>query len=133
MFAVKPRVNLALDTLLLILFLVALTSGLVLEYSYAHGNSAGGTRSRGGRAIVTVEQTGEADEILGLSRAQMSSVHLYSALAGAALIGLHLVFHLKWIACQVRRLFMQPVPAPARHNQTPGVKLPIHEEAAHEP
>ncbi|MBN2471527.1 MAG: DUF4405 domain-containing protein [Anaerolineae bacterium] len=122
MFAVKPRVNLILDTLLLILFLLALISGLLLEYTYAHGNNgAGSTRSRGGRGPVIIQETTGVDQILGITRSEMDTIHLVSALAGGALVALHLVFHLKWIACQVRRLFTQSRSLPARHDQRPQV------------
>lgn len=101
MFAAKPRVNLVLDTLILVLFVVALGSGLLLEYVYAQGGREG---YRGGRGTqVTQEPTG-VDSVLGLSRAEMDTLHLYTSLAVAAGVGIHLLFHVNWITCQLRRL-----------------------------
>lgn len=110
MFAAKPRVNLVLDTLILFLFVVALGSGLLLEYVYAHGGGGGGGY-RGGRGSDTAQVVTGTDSILGISRAEMDTLHLYSALATAAGVGVHLVFHLHWIVCQLRRL-VRPAAAP---------------------
>ena len=123
MFAANPRVNLVLDTIILVLFLVALISGLLLNYGYAHG-SEGGVRNRGGRGAEAVTTSGGTDAILGITRAEMDTLHLYASLGTAALVGLHLVFHLNWIVCQLRRLFHLPL-ASAQQKAQPLAKAGI--------
>jgi len=116
---VKPKANLVLDTVILILFLLALISGLLLEYVYPHGGY------RGGRG-VTAETT-----VLGLTRTEMDDIHLYGALAASALVGVHLLLHARWIACQVRRLLRPARPAANRvYNQDPDLPWADAAEAA---
>lgn len=94
--SVKPRTNFILDTIILVLFVVVLVSGVLLWQVYPEGQS----RHQGRRAEVTPTET-----VMGLDRSDMRAVHDWAGVLMGVLVGVHLVFHWKWIVCQMKRLF----------------------------
>lgn len=96
---VKPRTNYLLDVIILALLVIVLLSGLLLWQVYP----AGGARHRGAH-----DAADSAQALLGIERAEMRSLHDWAGLLMGALVGLHLLFHWKWIGCQTRRLLGRP-------------------------
>ncbi|MEW6580119.1 MAG: DUF4405 domain-containing protein [Chloroflexota bacterium] len=111
---VKPRTNLALDAVILLLFVVTFVSGVLLWVVYPPG---GGQRVGTGRGAVAAS----ADEmtLLGLNRHTMGEAHDWAGVIMGVLVLVHLVFHWKWIVCQVRRLWGGPRPARAPRDTCP--------------
>jgi len=102
---VKPRTNLVLDTVILVLFLVVLVSGLLLWTVYP----SGGIRAGRGHNTSVSETV-----VLGLDKHTMVTLHDWSGLIVGLLALVHLVFHWRWIMCQSRRLFQR---TPTRHHR----------------
>lgn len=89
---VKPRTHLLLDAAIFAAFVVTLGSGLLLWAVF----SSGGVHA--GHSLA------ETVTVLGLDRHTTNDLHVWSGLIMGALALLHLVFHWKWITCQVGRL-----------------------------
>jgi hypothetical protein len=90
---VKAGTHFALDTLIFGLFVVVLVSGLVLWLALPGGGYQGGRNPN--YATTT---------LLTLSRSELKDIHIWAGLAMGILAALHVVLHLPWITCQVRRL-----------------------------
>ena len=90
---VKPRTHLELDTVILVLFVVVMISGLVLWFVLPGGGYQGGRNP-----------AGSGGDWLGLARTEWRDVHNWAGLVMGILATLHLVLHLPWIVCQVERL-----------------------------
>jgi hypothetical protein len=86
----KAKVNFVVDAMILIVFLVAAVTGLVLM-TMPHGGYQGG---RNPDFDATV---------LSLSRGEWNDLHVWSSLGMMAGIVVHLVLHWKWILCMVKR------------------------------
>lgn len=114
--AVKPRTNLTLDAVILALFLVIFISGVLLWVVYPPG---GGGRVGNGRGAVAA--SAEDFALLGLDRHSMNDVHAWAGVIMGALVLVHVVFHWKWIVCQVGRLWSSPRPARAPRDACPEV------------
>jgi uncharacterized iron-regulated membrane protein len=89
---VKAGTHFALDTLIFGLFVVVLVSGLVLWFVVPGGGYRGGSNP------------GYAGTLLTLSRFEWRDIHNWAGLAMGILAALHVVLHLPWITCQVKRL-----------------------------
>ena len=111
---VKPRTNLALDAVMLALFLIVFMSGVLLWVVYPPG---GGQRVGNGRGAVAASANDFT--LLGLDRHAMGDLHNWAGVMMGALVLVHLAFHWKWIICQVRRLWSSPRPARAPRNACP--------------
>lgn len=88
----KPRTNLAIDTLIFVLFVVVMVSGLVI-WLVLDGGYQGG---RNPAATST---------FLALARSAWKDLHIWAGLSMGGLVTLHLALHLKWIKCTFERLF----------------------------
>jgi hypothetical protein len=113
---VKPRTNLALDTVILLLFLVVFISGLLLWVVYPPG---GGQRVGTGRGAIAASESDMT--LFGLDRHTMGEVHNWVGLIMGLGVIVHLVFHWKWIVCQVRRLWNRPRAARVPRDACPEV------------
>ncbi len=89
---VKPRTNLAIDTVIFVLFVVVMVSGLVMWLVLSGGYQGG----RNPAAAAT---------FLMLARDTWKDLHIWAGLAMGGMVTLHLVLHLKWITCSIERLF----------------------------
>ena len=78
----RPRTNLVLDIVMLVVFIPSLVSGIVL-WLVPQGY-------RGGRSATEAV-------LLGLSRATWNDIHTITGFALAALIVLHLLLHIPWM------------------------------------
>jgi hypothetical protein len=87
----KAKLNFVVDAMILIAFLVATVSGVVLM-AMPHGGYQGGRNP-------AFDAT-----LLFLSRDQWSDLHVWSSLGMIAGIGVHLLLHWRWIVCMVKRL-----------------------------
>jgi cytochrome b561 len=97
---IKPRMNYILDTIILVLLVIVMVSGLLLWQVVPDG----GTRHWGVHA-----ETSSAQTVLGLARTDIRSVHNWAGLLMGGLVLVHLLFHWKWIVCQTRRLLGLPI------------------------
>jgi hypothetical protein len=93
---IKPRTNLIMDTIILVLLVAVLVSGLLVWLVYPQG----GTRA-GGRYNA---RSSAAEPVLGVDKHDMVAVHTWAGLGMGLLVLVHLAFHWKWITCQVGRL-----------------------------
>jgi hypothetical protein len=89
---VKAGTHFALDTLIFGLFVVVLVSGLVMWLALPGGGYRGGRNPDYAATLLT------------LSRSELKDIHVWGGLAMGILAGLHVVLHLPWITCQVKRL-----------------------------
>jgi hypothetical protein len=89
---VKPRTHLALDTVIFVLFVLTMLSGLVTWLALPGG-------FQGGR------NPAYSANFLALSRDTWKDLHLWAGLAMGGLASLHLFLHLPWVKCQIERLF----------------------------
>jgi hypothetical protein len=89
---VKPRVHFTLDTLIFLAFALIVMSGLVQWLILPSGY-------QGGRHPEAVH------EFFNLTRSSWKDIHKWAGVTMAALVSIHLLFHLPWITCQVKRLF----------------------------
>ena len=94
---IKPRANLIVDTIILVLLVAVLVSGLLVWLVYPQGGTRAGRR-------YNAEST-PAEPVLGIDKHDMVTVHTWAGLGMGLLVLIHLVFHWKWITCQVGRLF----------------------------
>jgi hypothetical protein len=95
----KAKLNFVVDVMILIAFIAATLSGLILM-TMLHG------RSQGGRNPA-LNQT-----VLLLTRHEWNDLHASASLAMIAGIVVHLALHWRWIVCMVRRLVRSSVPTP---------------------
>jgi hypothetical protein len=86
----KAKLNFAVDAMILVAFLAAAASGIVL-LGMPHGGFQGGRNPNFGQTV------------LFLSRDGWSDVHVWGSLAMIAGIVIHLALHWRWIVCMVRR------------------------------
>jgi hypothetical protein len=86
----KAKLNFAVDAMILVAFLAAAVSGLVL-LAMPHGGFQGGRNPNFGQTV------------LFLSRDGWNDVHVWGSLAMIAGIVIHLALHWRWIVCMVRR------------------------------
>ena len=86
----NTKLNLVVDAVILMAFLAATISGLVL-LTLPHGGYQGG---RNPHYVQTV---------LFLTRDGWNDVHVWGSLAVIAGIAVHLVLHWRWIVCMVKR------------------------------
>jgi len=105
---VKPRTNFYLDTVLLILMVIVLISGLVLWVGGGEGQHQGrGWQNAGGQYT---------EHTLFLNWQDWKTLHIWLGLAVGGIILVHLAFHWKWIACRLRADVMgQKLSQPIRH------------------
>ncbi len=87
----KAKLNFVVDALILVAFLAAALSGLVL-LNMPHGGYQGGRNASFGQAV------------LFLSRDAWNDLHVWGSLAMVAGIVVHLALHWRWIVCMVKRL-----------------------------
>jgi hypothetical protein len=88
---VKARTHLILDTLIFITFAVTLVSGLILWFALAGGYQGGRNPAAAGTVLL-------------LNRWAWRDVHNWFGLAMGFLGALHLILHLPWVVCHVKRL-----------------------------
>ena len=104
----KAKLNFVVDAMILLAFLAAAVSGIVL-LTVPHGGFQGGRNPN-------FEQT-----VLSLSRDGWNDVHIWGGLAMIAGIVVHLALHWRWIVCMAKRFIatgergaalgrVQPVP-----------------------
>ncbi len=108
---VKPRIHLALDTVILALFVVVFVSGVLLWTVFPQG---GGGNGRGAIAASANNFT-----LLGLDRHLMRDLHDWAGVLMGVGVLIHLLFHWKWVVCQVRRLWSSPRPPRAPRDACP--------------
>jgi hypothetical protein len=107
----KAKLNFVIDAMILVAFLAATVSGLVL-LTMPHGGYQGGRNPFYGQAVLFLTRDGWND------------VHVWGSLAMFAGIIIHLVLHWRWIVCMVKRFVglgersglvtSQPVPVVVR-------------------
>jgi hypothetical protein len=86
----KAKLNFVVDAMILIAFLAATLSGVVLM-TMPHGGYQGG-RNPDFNATV-----------LSLSRSEWNDLHVWGSLGMIAGIVVHLALHWRWILCMVKR------------------------------
>jgi hypothetical protein len=86
----KAKLNFVIDAMILIAFLVAAVSGVVLM-AMPHAGYQGGRNPSYGATV------------LSLARGEWSDLHVWSSLGMIAGIVVHLALHWKWILCMVKR------------------------------
>lgn len=106
----KSKLNFAVDLMILVAFLAATISGLVL-LTMTHGGFRGGRNPDFYRTV------------LFLTRDSWNDVHVWSSLGLIAGIAIHLVLHWRWIVCMVRR-YAKIAPA-QRKPQMEQVAIPV--------
>ena len=95
----KAKLNLVVDVMILIAFIAATLSGLILM-TMPHGGYQGGRNP-------ALNQT-----LLFLTRHEWNDLHVWASLAMIAGIVVHVVLHWRWIVCMVRRLMRSSAPTP---------------------
>ena len=80
------------------ILVTVLVSGVLLWLAYPQG---GGARA-GGRYNA---RSSAVEPVLGIDKHDMVTAHTWAGLGIGLLVLVHLVFHWKWITCQVGRLF----------------------------
>jgi len=86
----RAKLNFLVDALILVAFLAATVSGLVL-LTMPHGGYQGGRNPDFGESV------------LFLSRDNWNDVHVWGSLAVIVGIVVHLALHWRWIFCMVKR------------------------------
>lgn len=89
----KAKLNFVVDAIILVAFIAATISGLVL-LTMPHGGFRGGRNPDFYQAV------------LFLDRSTWNDVHTWSSLGLIAGIVIHLALHWRWIVCMVRRYAM---------------------------
>jgi uncharacterized iron-regulated membrane protein len=89
---VKARTHFVLDTVIFGLFVVVMVTGLVLWFVLPGGGYRGGRNPAYDAVLLT------------LTRFEWRNIHNWAGLAMGILAALHMVLHLPWIVCQVKRL-----------------------------
>ncbi|HUW95270.1 MAG TPA: DUF4405 domain-containing protein [Anaerolineae bacterium] len=107
----KAKLNFVVDAMILIAFLAATVSGIVL-LTVPHGGYQGGRNPDFGRVV------------LFLTREGWNDLHVWGSLAMIGGIVIHLVLHWRWIVCMVKRFVgwgewsalrtLQPLPVVVR-------------------
>ena len=87
----KAKLNFVVDAMILIAFLAAAVSGVVL-LRMPHGGYQGGRNPDFDAAV------------LFLSRSEWNDLHVWSSLGMIAGVVVHLALHWRWIVCMVKRL-----------------------------
>lgn len=95
----KAKLNFVVDVMILVAFIAATLSGLILM-TMPQGGYQGGRNP-------AFNQT-----VLFLTRHEWNDLHVWASLAMIAGIVVHLVLHWRWIVCMVRRLVASSAPAP---------------------
>jgi hypothetical protein len=85
------RLNFSLDSLLFAIFALSSLSGLILGFVLPGGGHRGGRNLWADTAL------------LGLTRHDWSTIHLWAGLTIIALLGVHLTLHWAWITCMTHR------------------------------
>jgi len=104
----KSKLNFVVDAMILLAFLAAAVSGIVL-LTQPHGGYQGGRNPNFGQTVLL------------LSRDGWNDVHVWGSLAMIAGIVVHLALHWRWIVCMAKRFIatgergaalgrVQPVP-----------------------
>ncbi|MBN1261628.1 MAG: DUF4405 domain-containing protein [Anaerolineae bacterium] len=107
----KVKMNYLLDSVIALAFLVSVLTGVVFLFA-GDGGYQGGANA------------GFQTAILGISRWIWSDLHTWASLVMTAGVGLHVVFHWKWIVCVTKK--MLPKPAPKKViKQTQGESCPV--------
>ena len=86
----KAKLNFVVDAVILVAFLAATVSGVVL-LTMPHGGYQGGRNPYYGQAV------------LFLTRDAWNDVHVWGSLAMIAGIAVHLILHWRWIVWMVKR------------------------------
>ncbi|MCJ7618813.1 MAG: DUF4405 domain-containing protein [Anaerolineae bacterium] len=87
----KSKLNFAVDAMILLAFLAAAVSGIVL-LTQPHGGYQGGRNPNFGQTVLFLSRDGWMD------------FHVWGSLAMIAGIVVHLALHWRWIVCMVKRL-----------------------------
>ena len=93
----KAKVNLIIDAIIGIAFLVEAVSGFVLAIVLPHGGYQGGRNGIYGQTFV-------------ISRDAWLSLHDWFAIIMTLGVLVHLVLHWRWIVCMVRKLWREAFP-----------------------
>jgi quinol-cytochrome oxidoreductase complex cytochrome b subunit len=86
----KARLNFVVDLLILVAFLAATVSGLVL-LNMPHDGYRGGRNPDFGQTVLL------------LDRSDWNDLHVWGSLAMIAGIVIHLALHWRWIVCMVKK------------------------------
>jgi hypothetical protein len=86
----KTKLNFVVDAMILVAFLAAAVSGVML-LTVPHGGFQGGRNPNWGQAV------------LFLSRDGWNDVHVWGGLAMIAGIVVHLALHWRWVVCMLKR------------------------------
>ena len=86
----KAKLNFVVDAMILVAFLAATVSGVVL-LTMPHGGYQGGRNPYYGQAVLFLTRDGWND------------VHVWGSLAMIVGIAVHVVLHWRWIVCMVKR------------------------------
>lgn len=95
----KAKLNLVVDVMILIAFIAATLSGLILM-PMPHGGYQGGRNPAFNQTVSF------------LTRHEWKGLHVWASLAMIAGIVVHLALHWRWIVCMVRRLVRSNAPTP---------------------
>ena len=90
----RAKVNLALDTIIGLAFLVEALSGFVLWLVLPHGGYQGGRNALYGQSFI-------------ISRDAWLAIHDWFALVMVAGVLAHVIVHWRWIVCMVRKLWRE--------------------------
>jgi cytochrome b subunit of formate dehydrogenase len=91
----KARINYYVDIVIMISFVIAAVSGMILFFA-GSGGYQGGRNPR------------YAQEVLGISRLLWKDLHDWGGIIMLAGVFLHLVLHWKWMVCMTRNLLKKP-------------------------
>jgi cytochrome b subunit of formate dehydrogenase len=96
----KATVNYVVDLIIMVGFILAAVSGLVLLFAGSGGYQGG----RNPRAV---------QEVLSLSRWTWKALHDWGGIAVVGGVLVHFVLHWKWIVCMTRNLLHRGKPSAA--------------------
>ena len=102
----KTGLNYWLDVVIGIAFVAALVTGVAFLFLGTGGHAGG-------------RNTAYQAAFLGIAREVWRSLHTFTSFVMTAGVGLHLVFHFRWITCVTRRML------PARR-----LRLPVQKQGA---
>jgi hypothetical protein len=91
----KTQLNYWLDIVIGLGFVLAFISGIAFLFMGSGGY-------QGGRADLSQAF------FLGIARETWRTLHTFSSLLMSTGVGLHLIFHLNWIACVTKRMLKLP-------------------------
>jgi len=89
----KGTLNFVVDVAIAIGFLISAGTGIALAFTPSAGGFQGG---RNPDYVIG---------LLGLSRFWWKSIHTWSSMVMAGGVLVHLLLHLKWIGCMIRKIF----------------------------